>query len=74
VNTLEAYEVEDNVNINAVRDEIAYACFLAQRHVCVNLCMLTDVFWHKGTKLCMLCWNVCGHVYVNLAISHFRYT
>jgi len=27
----EADEVEDDVNMNAVRDEIAYACFMAQR-------------------------------------------
>ena len=26
-----ADEVEDDVNMNAVHDEIAYACFLAQR-------------------------------------------
>ena len=31
VNTREANEVEDDVNMNAIRDEIAYACFLAQR-------------------------------------------
>ena len=31
VNTHEADEVEDDVNMNAIRDEIAYACFLAQR-------------------------------------------
>ena len=31
VNTREADEVEDDVNMNAVHDEIAYACFLAQR-------------------------------------------
>ena len=29
--TREADEVEDDVNMNAVRDEIAYACFMAQR-------------------------------------------
>ena len=31
VNTREADEVEDDVNMNVIRDEIAYACFLAQR-------------------------------------------
>ena len=31
VNTHEADEVEDDVNMNAVHDEISYACFLAQR-------------------------------------------
>ena len=30
-NTREADEVEDDVNMNAVRDEIANVCFLAQR-------------------------------------------
>ena len=29
--TREADEVEDDVNMNTVHDEIAYACFMAQR-------------------------------------------
>ena len=46
--TREAYEVEDNVNINVVRDEIAYACFFGTK-ACVCEFMYADRCFF-GTK------------------------